>query len=486
MVVHLPISTRFARFTHADPHLYFTRTSMIVVKFGGAVLGNASGVLSACATIRSLPSPQLVVVSAFANVTNWLEQIAHRATEDSTEAFRLLQELLKHHERIAAELLPEPAYTAWLDHVIPWASRLDEIIQGLSIVRELSPRTLDMVVHYGERYSSSIVAAALQQLTDAATNVPVIPISALELIITNDAHRYARPHIDLTRERVEALLDEYRGKEVILLTEGYIARATSGEVTTMGRESSSYTATLLGQLLGADEVRIYTDVPGVMTADPTIVSTARTIPGMSYGMANALAELGAKVLHPRTVAPVERAGIPLVITSLQQGGSTVIASQPNYATNDTRSIALLPEASVVAIETELANVQFDQFCHTLAAEVPLLWRHHFRRKHTVVTARPIEPTTRLPLDHIHGYIRADVQDAAVVSMISEHPITPSERYLFFNMLDKEPLLALQGGVDSRTLSVAVQRERAPHIVERLHLLITSIANNQVHDTVIVR
>lgn len=453
---------------------------MIVAKFGGAVLGNASGVLRACSTIRSLPSPQLVVVSAFANVTNWLEQIAHRATEDSTEAFRLLQELLKYHEKIAAELLPEPAYVAWLNHVIPWASRLDEIIQGLSIVRELSPRTLDMVVHYGERYSSSIVAAALQQVTD----IPVVPISALELIITDDAHRYARPHIDLTRERVEALLHEYHGKEVILLTEGYIARATSGEVTTMGRESSSYTATLLGQLLGADEVRIYTDVPGVMTADPTIVSTARTIPSMSYGMANALAELGAKVLHPRTVAPVERAGIPLVITSLQ-GGSTVIVSQPNHSTNDTRSIALLPEASVVAIETELANVQFDQFCQTLAAEVPLLWRHHFRRKHTVVTARPIETTTRLPLDQIYGHIRADVQDAAVVSLISEHPITPGELYLFFSMLDEEPLLALQGGVDSRTVSVAVQRERAPHIVEQLHLLITSIANHQIHDTVIV-
>ncbi|MCC7438594.1 MAG: aspartate kinase [Armatimonadetes bacterium] len=455
---------------------------MIVTKFGGAVLGNAAGVKSACATICTLPSPQLVVVSAFANVTNWLEQIAHRATEDPTEAFRLLQELLKHHEHIAAQLLPEPAYADWLNHAIPWAARLDEIVQGLSIVRELSPRTLDMIVHYGERYSSSIVAAALQQ----ATTIPVVPISALELIITDDAHRYARPNIELTRERVQALLHEYRGKEVILLTEGYIARGASGQVTTMGRESSSYTATLLGQLLQADEVRIYTDVPGVMTADPAIIPAAETIPTMSYEMANALAELGAKVLHPRTVAPVERASIPLVITSLQGGGkSTVIASQPNNVARGSRSIALLPEATVVMIETEVANAQFDQFCQTLAAQVPLLWRHHFRRKHTVVTALPIEPGIRLPSEYVQGYIRADIHDAAVVSLVSQHPIPIRELQMFFGVLKSQPILALQGGGDARTLSVAIAREHAHQIVEQLHQLIAAPTVPQVSDSVLV-
>lgn len=465
---------------------------MIVAKFGGAVLDGAPGVLRACSTICSLPSPQLVVVSAFAKVTNWLEQIAHRATEDSAEAFRLLQSLLKHYEGIAAQLLPEPAYSAWLNHVIPWASRLDEIIQGLSIVRELSPRTLDMVVHYGERYSSSIVAAALQLQAD----VPVIPISALELIITDEAHRYARPHIDLTRERVEALLKEYRGKQVILLTEGYIARATSGQVTTMGRESSSYTATLLGELLGADEVRIYTDVPGVMTADPAIVPGAMTIPSMSYEMANTLAELGAKVLHPRTVAPVERARIPLVITSFQQG-ETVIASQQQNPTTagthpvetqsaETYSVALLPEATVITIETELANAQLDPFCHALSAEVPLLWRHHFRRKHTLVTARPIEPTMRLPLELLPESTHVEVQEAAVASLVGQHFIAPSQMESLFGIMAALPVLALQGGVDSRAFSVAIPRERASAIVGRLHALITGIPQQPLHHEVFVR
>lgn len=439
---------------------------MIVTKFGGAVLGNAAGVRNACATICTLPSPQLVVVSAFANVTNWLEQLAHRATEDSTEAFRLLQELLKHHEQIAAELLPEPAYADWLNQAIPWAARLDEIVQGLAIVRELSPRTLDMIVHYGERYSSSIVAAALQQ----ETATPVIPISALDLIITDDAHRYARPNIDLTQERVKALRNRYRRRKVILLTEGYIARSTSGQVTTMGRESSSYTATLLGQLLRAKEVRIYTDVPGVMTADPAIVPVAETIPNMDYGMANALAELGAKVLHPRTVAPVERARIPLVITGLQ-GMSTVITSQPNPSVEKFCSVALLPEATVLMMETEFANMQFDQFCQTLAAHVPLLWRHHFRHKHTVVTALPIEQGIQLPLEQVQGCTRVDVQDAAIVSLVSESLITHNQLKTFFSVLASEPIFAVQRGEDARTLSVAIERERARQIVERLHRLI---------------
>jgi hypothetical protein len=427
---------------------------MIVAKFGGAVLDGAAGLRRVCDEIRSLPRPLLVVVSAFADVTNMLERLAETALADPHAAAALLDELIDHHTGIARDLLSDDRLRGWLDRIEPYRARLREVIQGLGIVRELSPRTLDLVVHFGERLSSALVLAALGE--------EALGITALDLIITDDRHRYARPDLTLTAERVEERLRPLLGEGRIIVTEGYIARGSSGQATTMGRESSNYSATLLAGMLAAAEVRIYTRFPGILTADPRLLPEARTIPRMSYGMAKALAELGAKVLHPRTVAPVERAGIPLVITGIG-GGSTTIGG----AGGDGYSVAVLGDATLLSIETGTASVALDPFIRALAAEVPIIWQQRFRRRLQVLLAGRY-PHPSFPTTSIAEPVEIGRREVAVISVVREEPFDGASLRELFGALGELVPLAVQGGIDSRAASVAVPREIAADVARGLH------------------
>jgi aspartate kinase len=432
---------------------------MIVAKFGGAVLNGPDGVRRVRDEINRLPKPLLVVISAFANVTNRLEQLAETATRDGAGAASQLESLVADHHSIARDLLSAPAYAAWSDAVASYSQRLDEVVCGLAIVRELSPRTLDLIVHFGERFSSSIVHAAIND--GSAGRASIVP--ALDVIITDTQHRYARPDLQLTGERVASRLAPALTGDAVVLTEGYIARSTAGEATTMGRESSDFSATLLGELLDADEVRIYTNVPGVLTADPTLISSARTLPRLSYGMARLLAELGAKVLHVRTVTPVERGGIPLVIRRLDTDGTT-IGSAGN---DDAMSIVMLPEVSLVTMTTTTTAVALDSFLRTLSARAPIIWHHRFRRRVQLVMARTIEEQD-LPLELIDETVESGIERVSVVSLVSERDLSGVEMERFFGCIGEREVIAIQGGIDGPAISVALAPDAARTLYPVLH------------------
>ena len=419
---------------------------MIVVKFGGALLNGHEGIRRVLHEIRQLPRPLLVVVSAFADVTNMLEGLAHAAPADPADAARRLEAILEHHHAVARAVLGSDSYERWSAEVAPFAERLGNVVKGLSIVRELSSRTLDLIVHFGERFSSTIVTAALNESEGA------LGISALDIIITDDAYRYARPRFDLTRERVAARLLPPLRAGGLVVTDGYIARGVSGQATTMGRESSSYTATMLGEMIGSEEVRIYTNVPGILTADPAIVPDARTLPHLSYAMAHTLAELGAKVLHPRTVRPVERGAIPLVITKLD-GASTVIDGRVG-PDEDCYSIVTLPEASVISLETETANLDIERFAQTLSTRVPILWRHQSRRRVRLVTTRPVLPAD-LPLAELGESVETRITDVTIVSLARERGVSGDDMSRFFGVIGTASIAAVQGGIDARAVSAAL-------------------------------
>ncbi len=269
---------------------------MIVLKFGGSLLDGIEGVRSVIDEIARIDSDLLIVVSAFADVTNRLEQLASTAPNNPEVARSILRRLIEDHEQVGKAILLEN-YPDQLSEIMSgYASKLDDLIEGLSITGELSRRTLDLVVHYGELFSSAILSSAL-----AVERVP-----ATDLLITDNVHRFATVRLPESGRRIEARLgrlyaEAHDRDRIRVVTEGYIARGENGEITTMGRESSDYSASLFGRFLGADEVRIYTGVPGIMTADPALCCDARTIPAMSYAMAREIARLGAKIIHPRTV-----------------------------------------------------------------------------------------------------------------------------------------------------------------------------------------
>jgi aspartate kinase len=192
-----------------------------------------------------------------------------------------------------------------LDEVLAEAKRLCD---GTALLRELTPRTLDELSGLGERLSAPLVAEALKAL-----KVPSESIEATELIVTDAFHGGAEPLMDLTRERSQARLSPLLDQGIVPVVTGFIGATADGKLTTLGRGGSDYSATILGAAMDAAEVVIWTDVDGVLTADPRLVSDARTIPVISYREAAELAYFGAKVLHPKTLNPVMRAAITVSI-----------------------------------------------------------------------------------------------------------------------------------------------------------------------------
>lgn len=432
---------------------------MIVAKFGGALLNGPEGIRSVCAEIRSLPRPLLIVVSAFADITNRLEQLADIATRDEDRALAQLASIVDDHRRAAREVLSDAGFERWCRRVDGYASRLDEIVRGLAIVLELTPRTLDLVVHFGELFSSAILLTALEE----SEEISPIGISALDLVITENTHRYARPLQDLTRERVARKLLPILIAESVVVTEGYIARGASGEVTTMGRESSNFTAAMLGELLLAEEIRIYTNVPGILTADPRYIDAAHTLPRLSYGMARTLAELGAKILHPRTVTPVERMAIPLVISRPGEVGSTICMIGDPAAC----SIAVMPEAKVIVLETATARASVEDLLTRLSAETLVIWHHQFRRTHQIVTSGQYMPhpsAISLDPDPIH----VGVVSAIVVSLVRERELDGEDLAGFFSVVSEHHPIATQVSVDGRAVSVALERPAGWSVARELH------------------
>jgi aspartate kinase len=243
-------------------------------------------------------------------VTNRLVEAGGRAAKGDREAGNtLIADLRKKHEDVLAALVADRTKGE------PIAKRLAEILaegqrlfDGTALLRELTPRTLDSISSLGERLCARLFASALAELGTRSE-----AIEATELIVTDAYHGNAEPLMELTHDRAEARLRPLLKDRVVPVATGFIGATSEGALTTLGRGGSDYSATILGAALHADEVIIWTDVDGVLTADPRLVPDAQVIPEISYREAAELAYFGAKVLHPKTLRAVMPAGIPVWI-----------------------------------------------------------------------------------------------------------------------------------------------------------------------------
>ena len=286
--------------------------SLCVMKFGGTSVGDASCIARAAAIVKSAASEGsvVVVVSAMSGVTNRLIDAAHRAEAGEGEyATKVVTELRNHHKKALEALVRDAHRLAEVNQSLGTVlAELERLLQGTALLRELTPRALDTISGMGERLSTPLLAAALNEL-----GVPSVPVSATEVIVTDPHHGRAEPLMDHTRERAEKRLRPLLKKGVVPVVTGFIGATVDGVPTTLGRGGSDYSATILGAALGAQETIIWTDVDGVKTADPKLVPEARTIDEISYNEAAELAYFGAKVLHPNTLRPVTAAGVPVWI-----------------------------------------------------------------------------------------------------------------------------------------------------------------------------
>ncbi len=324
---------------------------MLVLKFGGTSVGSPEAFAHAADAVigaREQDRQVVVVTSAMSGVTDALIASAEAAEAgDLTSYQRSQSELLDRHREVAEVLVSDESERATL---VQWfQDRLDELgrlCQSIAVLGELTPRGRDVVSGLGERMSAPLLASVLRD-----RGVEARAVEATHLIVTDDRFGEAAPIMDATCKKARSALLPVLERGAVPVVTGFIGATERGIPTTLGRGGSDYSASILGACLGAEEVQIWTDVNGVMTANPKTVPEARTLPRLSYTEAAEMAYFGAKVLHPKTLLPAVEKRIPIRVlnTFNPDGPSTLITGEENsYGT--VKAITSIENLSIVNVE----------------------------------------------------------------------------------------------------------------------------------------
>ncbi|MGE5487203.1 MAG: lysine-sensitive aspartokinase 3 [bacterium] len=321
---------------------------MIVMKFGGSSVESAAAIERVASIVRArVERRPVVVVSAMGKTTNRLLAIANAAVSgERAKALELLKSLRTYHEEHGRALVrPDdlPELEAIFDEHF---SELAELVRGLSVLGELTPRSIDTISSYGERLSSRVVTLAFRRF-----GMDSVLLDSRDVIVTDRRHTQAAPLYSQTYERLAAAIPPLTDAGKVVVMGGFIGATEDGVTTTLGRGGSDFSAAIVGAGIGAEEIQIWTDVDGVLTADPSIIPGARRLKIMSFAEAAELAYFGAKVLHPSTVIPAIEKNIPVLVLNSRHPdfpGTRIVADAVPSA-NPVKSIAYKEKITVVNI-----------------------------------------------------------------------------------------------------------------------------------------
>ena len=316
-------------------------------KFGGASLADAAAIRAAVAIIRSRSAPRVVVVSALAGVTDLLLSVLTRATAgDADGALAAVAAFRAHHRTVVTALLPSAARGPLRQAIAAASDELEALARSLAVLREASPRVRDHVVGRGERLSARLVAAAL-----AASGEQVALIEPGDVIITDGPYGGATPDLAATRVAARRVLLPLLKRRVTAVIPGFLGRTPDGGTATLGRGGSDLTATLLGRALDAENVTLWKDVPGLLTADPRVVPDARLLPHVHVREAAELAYYGAKVLHPRALLPLADRKIPLFLRPFANpdAAGTEISTRRDSNRSPVRSLSAVRDLALITV-----------------------------------------------------------------------------------------------------------------------------------------
>ncbi|HSL27585.1 MAG TPA: aspartate kinase [Anaerolineales bacterium] len=285
----------------------------LVMKFGGTSVGSADALIRAAQIIKDARAqyPRVVVItSAMSGVTDLLLECATLAAQGNIASLPGAELTLREKHFFAADALiqNEQLRAETKPQIEKLINSLVDLCRAIAVLGEASPRALDAVASLGERMSVRLLGAVAE-----SAGIPIKVIEASEFIVTNAHFQNANPDFAATTEKTRQRLNPILDEGTVIITTGFIGATPEGLITTLGRGGSDYSAGIIGSVLAADEVWIWTDVDGVMTADPRLVSSAKTLPEISYSEIAELAYYGAKVLHPKTIRPLVEAGIGLRI-----------------------------------------------------------------------------------------------------------------------------------------------------------------------------
>jgi len=374
---------------------------MIVSKFGGTSVSDATAIERTCEIVHGrLERRPIVVVSALAGATNALLGIARQASEGNfISAVSSVQALRERHlTEVDALLAGSPEQLEIGSEVSVIFDELASLCEALSVLGFITPRSLDAIAGMGERASSMLIAAAFRR-----RGIDAVHVDARKVIITDANFGRAEPQSEAIATAARALVAPIVAEGRVPVMGGYIGSSIDGITTTLGRGGSDYSASLIGSALQADSIEIWTDVDGMLTADPRVVPAARPIEQIRFDEASELASFGAKVLHPATIAPAVTLGIPVWIYNSR-----------NPAAHGTRITFDAPRRAVTAIaakrDTTILRVATGRmlFQHGFLRRVFELFDQHSVSVDVVATSEVSVSVTvddQAPLDVLLGALR---------------------------------------------------------------------------------
>jgi len=324
---------------------------IIVMKFGGTSISESDRIENVIKIVKKYRNQHeiVVVVSAMSTVTDRLIDIANKTARNAVteeDIKNTAGEIEERHRRIAKDVIRKDDLNLALIEIGKLGKELERALTGILYVGELTPRSLDYIMSFGEKLSATIVSSALIKV-----GLESKWFTGFEAgIITNSDFGKATPLRDETNKKIIKILPPLLEKCVPVVT-GFITGDTKGRITTLGRGGSDYTAAILGSALNADEIWIWTDVDGVMTTDPKIVNDAKVIPIISYTEAIELAFFGAKVLHPKTLEPAVEKGVPVRVknTFNPEGHGTLIVKEQEKSDQIVKAVSVMNDVALVNI-----------------------------------------------------------------------------------------------------------------------------------------
>jgi aspartate kinase len=446
---------------------------MIVMKFGGTSVEDAAAISNVREIVSGRAKRQpVVVLSAASGITNALIRCGELAARGMrSEAQTVLREkIIERHYQIIYDLIQSLGEQ---DALIRQFKTLDEelssLLYGISITGDLSPRVLDFVMSYGERMSSAITSVALREY-----GVKAELFDSRKCIVTNSAFGKAEPLLADTEAACKRIIAPRLDKGIVPVLQGFIGADRQGVTTTLGRGGSDYSAAIIGTVLEAEDIEIWTDVDGILSADPNIVPSALRIREMSFQEASELAYFGARVLHPSTLLPAIEKDIPVHIFNSRRPGTsgTLIRRQVSPSSVAVKSISYKRGITILNISSTrmLGSYGFMKKIFDIFAEyqtsVDLVTTSE------VSLSLSIESTPSLDalVEKLKEYGQISVQKKkAIICIVGER--LKSERGIagrVFGRLHDIPIDMISHGASEINLTMVIDDDRVPEAVMELH------------------
>src|SRR6201991_553223 len=437
----------------------------IVMKFGGTSVANAAALENVARIVATQRDrAPVVVVSAMSGVTDALLSSTRIASErGAEEAITSLAETFRRHEHAAEELLPSPA--GFIEYLNNAAKQISQLLTRTANERP----TQDAIVSFGEMLSSRLLAQTLKH-----RGVNAQQVDPLCCIITDDEYTCAAPLMaETSTKSQQSLLPILNDKDVPVVG-GFVGATAKGTTTTLGRGGSDYTAALLGAALGVNEIQIWTDVTGVLTADPRVVPDAQTVERLSYSEAAELADFGAKALHPKTIQPAIEDRIPVRICNsrVPQERGTLVGPQTETSPRTIKAIAHKTGVTTVQI-TSARMLGAYGFLHSL---FEVFERHrtvgNVVTSSEVIVSLSLDDDSTLPavveeLEQL-GTVRVE-KGQAIICVVGEGLRgTPGIAARVFSTISDINVTLISQGASSINVTFAIEETRAAEAVSRLH------------------